>query len=410
MPNLTSAQSLTSTDLKANLHDIQDNVVAPILMRYGRHIFPNLIDSAKARAWLRNMMKRVNADNLKRKGTVVTGAASGIGKAMARAGDVAEMSTKEQNTIRSARAGAAASRGTGAAANLRPFRNIGPWTGGPRPARRRRDSARRWRCLRDRQEALEPALERLGPVHGVRPQLLGRQREHGPPASWRQDDLPADSADPSLRQGGKGLDVYHSTHHSVSVQPADSHRWGQVRPQGGSRGHPGADGNLAASEKLDSRRRTHVAFPTATEKAFGRQQWGVGPAVVVGHYTEKVTLGVFPQYFFGIGSRGRRSDLADASYMNLLYFMSYNLPNAWQIGFSPTVTYDRRASSGNKWNVPVGVTISKTARMGGMISKWELGFEYSVVSQDAFGQRAMVKLSVIPVIPSLIRKPLFGGR
>jgi hypothetical protein len=45
-----------------------------------------------------------------------------------------------------------------------------------------------------------------------------------------------------------------------------------------------------------------------------------------------------------------------------------------------------------------------------MISKFELGFEYSVVSQDALGQRAVVKLSVIPVIPSLIRKPLFGGR
>ena len=57
----------------------------------------------------------------------------------------------------------------------------------------------------------------------------------------------------------------------------------------------------------------------------------------------------------------------------------------------------------------MGVSVSKTARMGGMISKFELGFEYSVVSEGAFGQRAMVKLSVIPVIPSLRRKPLFGG-
>jgi len=96
--------------------------------------------------------------------------------------------------------------------------------------------------------------------------------------------------------------------------------------------------------------------------------------------------------------------------MNLLYFMSYNLPHGWQIGFSPTVTNDRRARSGNKWNVPVGVTVSKTARIGGMISKFELGFEYSIVSEDRFGQRALVKLNVIPVIPSLIRKPLFGGR
>lgn len=53
--------------------------------------------------------------------------------------------------------------------------------------------------------------------------------------------------------------------------------------------------------------------------------------------------------------------------------------------------------------------VSKTARIGGRIAKFELGFEYSVVSEDAFGQRAMVKLNVTPVIPSLIRKPLFGG-
>ena len=93
--------------------------------------------------------------------------------------------------------------------------------------------------------------------------------------------------------------------------------------------------------------------------------------------------------------------------MNLLYFMYYNLPHAWQIGFSPTVTWDRRATAGNRWNVPVGIGISKTARIGGIISKFELGFEYSVVSEEAYGQRAMVKLNVTPVIPSLIRKPLF---
>jgi Dyp-type peroxidase family len=54
-------QSLTSADLKANLHDIQDNVVAPILMRYGRHIFMKFNTGAKARSWLGNMLKRVNA-------------------------------------------------------------------------------------------------------------------------------------------------------------------------------------------------------------------------------------------------------------------------------------------------------------------------------------------------------------
>lgn len=41
-------RSLTAADLKNNLHDIQDNVVAPILMRYGRHIFLKFNDGAKA--------------------------------------------------------------------------------------------------------------------------------------------------------------------------------------------------------------------------------------------------------------------------------------------------------------------------------------------------------------------------
>jgi Dyp-type peroxidase family len=57
----TPTRSLTSADLKDNLHDIQDNVAAPILMRYGRHIFLKFNDGAKGRAWLRRMCKRVNA-------------------------------------------------------------------------------------------------------------------------------------------------------------------------------------------------------------------------------------------------------------------------------------------------------------------------------------------------------------
>ena len=61
MSTVTLSRSLTAADLKHNLRDIQDNVVAPILMRYGRHIFVKFNDGAKARAWLRNMFKRVNA-------------------------------------------------------------------------------------------------------------------------------------------------------------------------------------------------------------------------------------------------------------------------------------------------------------------------------------------------------------
>ena len=61
MLTLNPARTLTSADLKDNLGDIQDNIVMPILMRYGRHIFFKFSEGARARAWLRSLLKRVNA-------------------------------------------------------------------------------------------------------------------------------------------------------------------------------------------------------------------------------------------------------------------------------------------------------------------------------------------------------------
>ena len=151
-------------------------------------------------------------------------------------------------------------------------------------------------------------------------------------------------------------------------------------------------------------------LPTSTKVQLGRRQWQVGPAGVVGYKTKAFTVGVFPQYFFGVGGRGDQgSNIENASNMNLLYFGYFNLPNAWQIGMDPVITYDHKASRGNKWNVPIGLLVTKTTKVGKMPVKFQFGFEYSVVSQDDFGQRFLVKLNVIPVIQSLIQSPLLGG-
>jgi hypothetical protein len=149
-------------------------------------------------------------------------------------------------------------------------------------------------------------------------------------------------------------------------------------------------------------------FPTATRSVFGRQQWGVGPAGVLGYKTKEWIAFVFPQYFFGIG--GWNNDKPDASYLSMLYGFFYNLPNGWQVGTNPTITYDRKASSGNRWNVPVGVTVSKMTKIGDTPVKFQLGIEYSVLRQDTFGQVAQIKLNIIPVISSLMKDPIFGGK
>ncbi len=73
------------------------------------------------------------------------------------------------------------------------------------------------------------------------------------------------------------------------------------------------------------------------------------------------------------------------------------------------INYDRTASSGNQWNVPVGLFIGKMVKIGKMPVEFQLGLEYSVVREKDFGQQAQIKLNIIPVIPSLIKSPLLGG-
>jgi hypothetical protein len=88
---------------------------------------------------------------------------------------------------------------------------------------------------------------------------------------------------------------------------------------------------------------------------------------------------------------------------------AYNLPDAWQIGMNPTITSNDRASSGNKWNVPVGLCVGKTVKWGDVPVNIEVGVEYSVVGPDDFGQQALFRVQITPVIPSLIKISIFGG-
>jgi hypothetical protein len=59
-------------------------------------------------------------------------------------------------------------------------------------------------------------------------------------------------------------------------------------------------------------------LPAASHKEFGQQQWGVGPAAVLGYHTTDWTAGVFPQYTWGIGGWNGPGK-PDASSLSMLY-------------------------------------------------------------------------------------------
>ncbi len=153
-----------------------------------------------------------------------------------------------------------------------------------------------------------------------------------------------------------------------------------------------------------------LQFPTHTQKELGTNTWEAGPAVVVTHKTKKTTMGLLCQYWWSYSEYGSNSageDTPSASHGSILPFFFYNLPDAWQIGFSPTISYNDKATSGNKWNVPFGTTVAKMLKVGKLPVKFQLGVEYAVKRQDDFGPEWAIKLNIIPVIMSLQKNPFF---
>lgn len=150
-------------------------------------------------------------------------------------------------------------------------------------------------------------------------------------------------------------------------------------------------------------------FPTATDDDLGADQWSLGPAIAVGHKGKALTSVLFFNYFWKIGESGQDSGTPDTSKGSLLYSFQYALKDGWQIGTNPNITYNHKASSGNKWNVPIGVFVGRTLKLGARPWNFKLGVEYSAVSPDDFGQQAAIRFQATPIIPGLIQKPLFGN-
>jgi hypothetical protein len=151
------------------------------------------------------------------------------------------------------------------------------------------------------------------------------------------------------------------------------------------------------------------SLPTATDDDFGRQQWAAGVSGVFGYISENWMTGAYPQYYWRVADQGRdNDDVRQASFGNMFYWYFYNVTDSLQIGWNPTIKYDNKAESGNKWNVPFGFTIAKITKFSGSPIRIEVGAEFSVVKEDDFGEVARLKFNIIPVIPRPIKSPLFG--
>lgn len=74
---------------------------------------------------------------------------------------------------------------------------------------------------------------------------------------------------------------------------------------------------------------------------------------------------------------------------------------------SPNITYNRKADGGDAWTVPVGLGVSRTVHMGNMPVKLALEGQSMVIHPNDYGPRWNIRFTITPVIPALVKKPLF---
>jgi len=144
-------------------------------------------------------------------------------------------------------------------------------------------------------------------------------------------------------------------------------------------------------------------FPTASETALGQGKWQAGPAAVALYLGKQWIFGVLAQQWWSFAGDSSRRDTSQA---NFQYFLQYILPEHWQVGMSPNVTVDWKASGGNQLNFPIGLGVGKLFKFGKLPVKFTLEFDYSVVKPDDFSQRWLIRFQMIPVLPSLVKDPL----
>ena len=145
-------------------------------------------------------------------------------------------------------------------------------------------------------------------------------------------------------------------------------------------------------------------FPTASKDELGQEKWQAGPAAVGLHLGKEWIFGAFPQHWWSFAGN---DDRKSTSQTNIQYFIWRLFPGQWQVGTAPNILIDWKADDDNKLTLPVGLGVGKLFKIGGLPIKFILEGQYAAIHPDDFGQRWNIRFTLTPVLPSLVKSPLF---
>lgn len=104
-----------------------------------------------------------------------------------------------------------------------------------------------------------------------------------------------------------------------------------------------------------------VSLPTATDALLGSEKWSAGPTAVALTQSKSVTVGALLRQIWSFAGA---SDRSDVSQFLVQPFLNYRLGGGWYLSSAPIITANWKASSGNKWTVPLGGGFGRVFKIG----------------------------------------------
>jgi len=153
-------------------------------------------------------------------------------------------------------------------------------------------------------------------------------------------------------------------------------------------------------------------FPTATEDQFGSERYSLGPSSVFMRLPAKDgrwTFGLFNQHhLWSFGGNDKRARVKTSQ---IQYIWYYKLPieGQWSLGAAPMIDVNWEADNDDKWSIPLGIGLSNTFFLGPMPIRVGAEFNWFVKTPKSYGKKFLLKFYFVPVLPRLIKNPIFGG-
>lgn len=141
-----------------------------------------------------------------------------------------------------------------------------------------------------------------------------------------------------------------------------------------------------------------ISFPTGGD-GFGTGKWSGGISLVALVMPGQWVVGAL---ISNVWSFAGEEDKPDVNFFTLQPFINYNLPESYYFTFSPIITANWEAPSGNQWTLPLGLGFGKLIKLGGKLPLNINGsYYYNFVTPDG-GATSQLRIQAAVLLPTSI--------